>query len=128
MTGGIVKEIESEDLELRRAALALSERQVALEEKKAEFALQLAQYGLKGTLIGTIGGMTMVLVLTILALLSPELGITGIHIIVMVGIIGSIVAMYGAFVFNRSASFVARLGEHSFRAGTTGRDSDPPKD
>jgi len=63
-----------EAFDLRRAELALSERRIALEEKQAELAIQLAQYGLKGTPTGTIAGFLFVLLLAVLGYLAPEMG------------------------------------------------------
>jgi len=106
-------------LERRRAELAISERRIALEEKQAELAIQLAQYGLKSTLFGTFAGFLFVLLLALLGYIAPEMGITGTHIVIMIAIMGSIVGIYGAFVFNRSASIAAKIGEHTFTAATT---------
>jgi len=39
----------------------------------------------------------------------------------MIGIMGALVGIYGAFVFNRSATIAAKIGEHSFTAATASR-------
>lgn len=115
-------EIGREDLELRKLEYELSIRRLQLEEKKIEPGVQLTQYGLKGTLTGAICGVVLVIVLALLGSFLPNLGITGLHITIIIGIICITVGIYGAFVFNRSASVAGRIGDNEFKAGTTDGD------
>lgn len=123
MSNEVENEFKQRDFELVKLEHELSTQRLRLEEKKIELGVQLSQFGLRGTLTGAIGGLFMVIILAILGAFLPDLGIDGTHITIIIGIICVTVGMYGAFVFNRSASFAARIGEHEFKAGT----ADPGK-
>ena len=117
-------EIKESDLELRKLEYELAMERIRLEERKVQLGVQLSQFGLRGTLAGAIGGLLMVTILAVLGSFVPTLGVNGLHLTLIIGIICVTVGMYGAFVFNRSASFAARIGDHEFHAGT--RDAGKP--
>ena len=101
--------------------------QAALEKKKAELTVQIAKYGLDGVLAGAVGGFLTVIGIAIAGVVSPSLNITGPHLTVMMAIIGATVAIFGAFIFNRSVSIVALIGEHKFEAATKNQASPEEK-
>jgi hypothetical protein len=84
----IEQEIQLKELELRL--------------REIEVSKELAQLGLRGALTGALAGCLMVIALAVIAAFSQKVQITGTHLCWMMGIVAVAVALYGAFVFNRS--------------------------
>jgi hypothetical protein len=106
----MVEETTSE-LEIRKKKLELELRKVAL-------PIELATYGLRGTLFGTFAGLFAIVVLAGISAFSERIQITGTQLCIMTAIIAVTVALYGAFVFQRSLSIAGQWGEKGISVRT----------
>lgn len=87
--------------------LTLRERELEIRRRAAELPVQLATLGLRGTMVGSIAGLVLVLALALISTASNRINITGTHLCIITGLICTTVVVYGAFVFQRSAQIAA---------------------
>jgi len=94
---------DSRDPEILRLKL----EQEAMEIRKLQIREigQLRRTGLKGLLIGTICGYAWLLSLILVAAIG-KITLDGSHITIMSSVMFACVTVYGAFVFNRSATIL----------------------
>jgi hypothetical protein len=102
--GQLDREIRLKELEIRR--------------REIELPIELASLGLRGTLMGAIGGFVVLIVLAGLSVFSDKAQITGMHLCILAAIIATACVMYGAFVFQRSAQIAARYRDTYVAVGS----------
>ncbi len=105
-----VYDLQLKDFELRRRAV--------------ELPVELAKLGLRGTLIGAMAGFLLLVALALITAFSDRVKIDGWHLCVLAGIVGTTVAVFGSFVFQRSFSVAAQVGDKIARV-MSGRDAEP---
>jgi len=97
------------DPERRSFASVLDVQLKELEVRQLEIrlAVELANFGLRGTLMGALLGMLALVIFALIGAFSERIGINGVHLCIMTGLICLTVVSYGAFVFNRSLKVAA---------------------
>lgn len=92
----------------------------------ANHGLELARFGLGGTLFGAIGVMVMVTIIYSIDTFRSDHSINGLHILGIVGAAGVVVGIFGAFCFGVGAkASVAAAGLRlDFDAGAPPRQSE----
>jgi hypothetical protein len=103
-------------------AYELRLKQLDLKRRATELPVELAKLGLRGTLIGAIVGFVLLVTLALVSAFYPKVEINGWHLCILTGIICTTVGTYGAFIFQRSFSVAAKLGDKAVEVGT-GKDA-----
>ena len=105
--------MKNDDTKQSMSNAELELRRLELENRKRELELpvELASLGLRGTLSGAIAGIVLLAILAGISTFSERSQISGAHICILAGIICATVALYGAFVFQRSLTVTARRDE-----------------
>jgi hypothetical protein len=93
----------------------------------AQVQAELGRYGLKGTLYGAWAFAFLFLVIAVVQLWTDRYVVQGGWFVAMVAIVAVCVALYGAFVFNKSLSLSAKIGETAFGAETSRIPTQCPK-
>jgi hypothetical protein len=90
-----------------------------------ELPIELAQLGLKGTLIGAVAGGALILALALIAAFSERAQITGTHLCIIMGLVAATVAAYGGYVFGRSLTLTGDLEGKRISLGIAAMESRP---
>src|SRR5213593_2667838 len=96
-------------------------KELELSLKETQLLVDLAKYGLRGTLFGAFAGMIFILLLTAPALWLNNYILTGWHICVITGLLSLAVILYGAFVFNQQVKIAASMKDSNINIESGGR-------
>lgn len=92
-----------------------------LVSRRLELEYELAQTGLKGTLIAALAVMMMVTILVVVSSYTRVTILSGAQIVSLFGILLGAVVAYGAFVYKRLVTVFGKLqaGDFARRSGDT---------
>jgi preprotein translocase subunit SecF len=88
------------------------------ELKSLELQNQVANFGLQGTLWGTWAALGAIVLIALVQIFFNRYVVQGFAFATMVGTIAIPVALYGAFIYNRSLSLAAKMKSGEFSAKT----------
>jgi hypothetical protein len=94
------------DFELRKMELDIRMQEIKLPK-------ELASLGLQGTLTGALAGGLLIFALAIISACVEQPQITGNHLCIMFGMLLATIALYGAYVFERSLNISTNMNTGS---------------
>ncbi len=107
----------------RAAEQEIRLRELAVRETEARLMVELAKFGLQGTLTGALVGMVFILLLIAPRIWVAEYPLDGTHVCILTGLICTAVVAYGAFVYNRQLQIALRYMDREARLGIAGEDA-----
>ena len=97
---------------------AMKETRVAedkdLNRRRLELEYELAQTGLKGTLIGALAVILMITILAVVSALTRTTILSGTQIVSIFGVVLVVAVAYGAFVYKRLVTVFGKLSAGGF--------------